>query len=188
MRGQATRQATSDSRIPPRCPCDPVSYESCLRDQLLPEDAFEILPMNPQHPTSSEQPSMRDFVWRGEPNAAEFIVECKADVEPGRMQCEARVVEGTNVTKLSFGVEVVEAEQESIPLCRARNLEQEPGASLKGVVLAQSLGAGPSVYASTMHAVELELQDGSLPEEVSRPVKVTPCLKFVECPTEESAR
>eukprot|EP00903_Cladosiphon_okamuranus_P021121 g19402.t1 len=46
---------------------------------------------------------------------------------------------------------------------------------------------GPSVYTSAVHAVELELQAGSLAQEVPLPVKVTPSL-FVECLTEGCVR
>ena len=142
---------------------------------------FEVPPMKPQHPSSSEKPSMREFVWRGGPNSAEFTVECKSGVEPGPMLCEARVAEGNNLTKLSFGVKVAEAAQES-------TVEQGSGNQQGGVVLAHSLGQGPSVYTSTIHAVELELQAGSLAEEVPLPVKVTPSLQFVECRTEGPGR
>ena len=157
-------------------------------EQILPEGVFEVLPLTPQHPSFSERPSMRSFVWWGGPNSTEFTVECKPGVDPGRMQCEARVFEGRNVTNLSFEVEVVGAEYEHIIVRGGGNPEQECGAPLKELTLAQSLGPGPSVYTSTIHAVELELQAGSLAEEVPLPVKVTPSLQFVECRTEESGR
>lgn len=117
-----------------------------------------------------------------------FNVKCKAGVEPGRMLCEARVTEGSNTTRLCFGVEVIAAENMQNIVRSGGNPEQESGDPLKEVTLAQSLGPGRSVYTSTIHAVELELQAGSLVEEVPHPVKVTPSLKFVECRTEGSGR
>eukprot|EP00752_Nemacystus_decipiens_P002890 g2689.t1 len=81
-----------------------------------------------------------------------------------------------------------EADHEQDIVRGARNPEQESGTPLKEVTLAQSLGPGPSVYTSVIHAVELELQAGSLAEEVPHPVKVTPSLKFVECRIEGSDR
>lgn len=64
----------------------------------------------------------------------------------------------------------------------------EPCIPLEEVILAESLGPGPSVYHSHTHEVELELQDGSLEDEVRLPVKVAASLQFVECGMEGSGR
>lgn len=58
-----------------------------------------------------DRPTVQDFVWTGddqEGQVVEFRVACKEGVSPGRVQCEARVVEGKTVTRLSFAIEVVE--------------------------------------------------------------------------------
>lgn len=62
------------------------------------------------------------------------------------------------------------------------------GSPLEKVILAKSLGPNPLVYVSTSHGVELEVQAGSLVEEVHRPVTVSPRLQFIECRTEGSGR
>ena len=59
---------------------------------------------------------------------------------------------------------------------------------LQQVTLAQSLGPKPVTYLSTSHGVELEVQAGSLVEEVHRAVTVSPRLQFVACRTEGSGR
>lgn len=56
------------------------------------------------------------------------------------------------------------------------------------LILAKTLGPQPSIYTSTSHGVELEIQAGSLTEEVHHPVTVSPRLQFVECATEGSGR
>lgn len=62
------------------------------------------------------------------------------------------------------------------------------GAPLQRVTLAKSLGIEAMVYLSTSHGVELEVQAGSLVDEVHHPVTVSPHLQFVECRTEGSGR
>lgn len=44
------------------------------------------------------------------------------------------------------------------------------------------------VYSSTSDGVELEVQAGSLVDEVHHPVTISPRLQFVECRTEGSGR
>lgn len=61
-------------------------------------------------------------------------------------------------------------------------------APLQETTLAKSLGPKPFVYGSISHGVKLEVQAGSLNEEVHRPVTVSPRLQFVECRTEGSER
>lgn len=58
----------------------------------------------------------------------------------------------------------------------------------RDAVLATSLGPGPATYASRAHAVEFELQAGSLDEEMPLEVAITQGLAFVDCGTEESGR
>ena len=76
----------------------------------------------------------------------------------------------------------------SSPGNSGRNAEQELDALPRAATLARSLGPDPSTFTSPIHAVELELEAGSLAEEVPFPVKVTPSLEFVECRTEGSGR
>ena len=76
----------------------------------------------------------------------------------------------------------------SSPGNSGRNAEQALAASPRAVTLARSLGPDPSTFTSPIHAVELELEAGSLAEEVPFPVKVTQSLEFVECRTEGSGR
>lgn len=51
-----------------------------------------------------------------------------------------------------------------------------------------SLGPGPATYVSKAHAVEFELQDGSLDEELPLEITITQGLAFVDCRTEGSGR
>lgn len=52
------------------------------------------------------RPSVRDFVWNGEPTGAEFRVGCLPGIDPGKVKCEALVIEGSRVKRLSFDIEV----------------------------------------------------------------------------------
>ena len=72
-------------------------------EQVLPCDIFTVLPL--KH--NASRPSVSDFVWTGESNAAEFRVACIPGTAPGRFGCEAEVIEGSRVKRLSFGIEVV---------------------------------------------------------------------------------
>ncbi|CAN0359791.1 unnamed protein product [Ectocarpus sp. 6 AP-2014] len=54
-------------------------------------------------------------------------------------------------------------------------------------ILTASLGPGPAKYVSIAHAVELELEAGSLEEEVPLEISITQGLAFVECPTEKGS-
>ncbi|CAN0127637.1 unnamed protein product [Scytosiphon promiscuus] len=79
--------------------------------------------------------------------------------------------------------------EDSIPIVVAEEADDIPDdAPLQKVTLAKSLGPKPLVYVSTSHGVELEVQAGSLFEEVHHPVTVSPRLQFVECRTEGSGR
>ncbi|CAN0080015.1 unnamed protein product [Ectocarpus fasciculatus] len=63
------------------------------------------------------------------------------------------------------------------------------GANLREVTLAKSLlGSDALVCVSASHGVELELQAGSLVEDVHHPVTVSPRLQIVTCRTEGSVR
>lgn len=75
----------------------------------LPEDVFRVMPPDDEGPgrTCEHPPSVREFVWTGEEARADFKVGCRPGAQPGVVQCRARVVEGANVTCLSFHVEVV---------------------------------------------------------------------------------
>lgn len=55
-------------------------------------------------------PCVQDFVWKGGVEAAEFTVECLPNAAVGVALCLAHIIQGSNVTRLSFGVEVVETE------------------------------------------------------------------------------
>lgn len=63
------------------------------------------------------------------------------------------------------------------------------GTPLREVILAKSLlGSDALVCVSASHGVELELQTGSLVEDVHHPVIVSPRLQIVTCRTEGSGR
>lgn len=70
----------------------------------MPEDKFQVLSL--EHTAS--RPSVRDFVWTGEANSAKFMVWCVPGTVPGRVKCEALVIEGSRVKRLSFVIEVAE--------------------------------------------------------------------------------
>lgn len=53
--------------------------------------------------------------------------------------------------------------------------------------LTTSLGPGPVTYVSRAHAVEFELQAGSLDEELPVEVTISQGLAFVDCRTEEGS-
>lgn len=58
----------------------------------------------------------------------------------------------------------------------------------RDAILTTSLGLGPATYVSRAHAVEFELQTGSLEEEVPLEVTITQGLAFVDCGREDSSR
>lgn len=47
-------------------------------------------------------------MWNGNVETAGFTVECLQNAAVGVARCVARIIEGSNVTRLSFGIEVVE--------------------------------------------------------------------------------
>ncbi len=47
-------------------------------------------------------------MWTGQNHEVEFIVACKASATPGRFKCEAMVIEGRRVKRLTFAIEVAE--------------------------------------------------------------------------------
>lgn len=61
-------------------------------------------------------------------------------------------------------------------------------AAARDPILTTSLGPAPAIYVSRAHAVELELQAGSLDDEIPLEVTITQGLAFVDCGTEESGR
>lgn len=65
---------------------------------------------------------------------------------------------------------------------------REPTVVSRDAVLTTSLGPGPATYVSKAHAVEFELQAGSLEEELSLEMTITQGLTFVDCSTEGSRR
>eukprot|EP00903_Cladosiphon_okamuranus_P017426 g16050.t1 len=69
---------------------------------LLPEDKFKVLRLDRAASRSSES----DFVWEGEATAARFRVACLPGIDPGLVKCEAMVIEGGQVQRLSFDIEV----------------------------------------------------------------------------------
>lgn len=54
--------------------------------------------------------------------------------------------------------------------------------------LTTSLGPGPATYVSQVHAVEFELQTGSLDQELPVEMAITQDLAFVGCRTQETGR
>lgn len=60
--------------------------------------------------------------------------------------------------------------------------------AVRDTVLTTSFGPGPVTYVSRAHAVEFELQDGSLDEELSLEITIAKRLAFVDCRTEEAGR
>lgn len=65
---------------------------------------------------------------------------------------------------------------------------QETTLTAQDDVLTQRLGPGPATYVSKAHAVEFELQAGSLDEELPIEMTITRRLDFVNCRTEGSGR
>lgn len=78
----------------------------------MPENAFKVLSRDSAGKLAPlDRPTVQDFVWTGDDQqgqVVEFRVACIEGVSPGRVPCEARVVEGKTVTRLSFAIEVVE--------------------------------------------------------------------------------
>lgn len=62
-------------------------------------------------PVGHLRPSIRDFVWDGVGQCANFEVVCLPGVAPGAVDCRVRLAEGSSATHLSFRIEVVEAGQ-----------------------------------------------------------------------------
>ena len=56
--------------------------------------------------------------------------------------------------------------------------------SPRRTTLTSSLGPGPATYSSTAHAVEFELQAGSLEEELALEISITQSLAIVDCHTQ----
>lgn len=50
-------------------------------------------------------------MWTGEVEAAEFTVECLRDAPVGIAQCVAHIIQGSEVTHVSFVIEVVETSE-----------------------------------------------------------------------------
>lgn len=46
-------------------------------------------------------------MWTGESHTAQFRVGCMPGVTPGPVKCEALVIEGSRVKRLSFDIQVV---------------------------------------------------------------------------------
>lgn len=65
---------------------------------------------------------------------------------------------------------------------------EETALAARDAVLTTSLGPGPVTYVSNAHAVEFELQDGSLDEELPLQITIAKRLAFVDCHTEGSGR
>jgi len=65
-------------------------------------------PLHSTDPSSVRQPSVRDFVWTGEDHAVDFRVGCLPGAAPGRVSCEAMVIDGSRVKLLTFAIEVAE--------------------------------------------------------------------------------
>lgn len=79
----------------------------------------------------------------------------------------------------AFGVGMETSSRETAVSC---------GLSKREDVLTTSLGPGPVTYVSEPHAIEFELQAGSLDEELSLGMTITRNLAFVDCRTEGSSR
>lgn len=106
----------------PRPALSGVSLFKLISKQLLPEGAFTVVPS--LHSSFPKQPSVGDFVWTGTVHAVEFRVRCLPGVASGVFDCEAMVIEGGNVKRLTFTIEVAE------PGCVPRALD----AGREGVV------------------------------------------------------
>lgn len=65
-----------------------------------------------------------------------------------------------------------------------------PNSTLAGrkSTLTTSLGPGSAIHVSEPHAIEFELQEGSLEANVPAEVTITQGLAFVDCETEASSR
>lgn len=64
----------------------------------------------------------------------------------------------------------------------------ETALAVRDTVLTTSFGPGPATYVSRAHAVEFEVQDGSLEEELPLEITITQRLTFVDCRAEEVGR
>lgn len=58
-------------------------------------------------------PSVRDLVWIGMGQEANFKVICLPGVSPGVVDCGVRLIQASSSTRLSFHMQVVEAEHAS---------------------------------------------------------------------------
>ena len=65
---------------------------------------------------------------------------------------------------------------------------QETALAAREANLTPSLGPGPATYVSEAHAVEFELQAGSLDERLPVKMTITQGLAFVDCSAEGSGR
>ena len=65
---------------------------------------------------------------------------------------------------------------------------EETALAVRDTVLTTSFGPGPATYVSRAHAVEFEVQDGSLEEELPLEITITQRLTFVDCRAEEVGR
>ncbi len=85
--------------------------------------------------------------------------------------------------------DVLKASPDEAVAALKRGLEiDQPSATdaTRGATLTTTLGPGPATYVSEFHAVEFELQAGSLDEELPVEMAITQGLAFVDCHTEGS--
>lgn len=65
---------------------------------------------------------------------------------------------------------------------------QDTASGAREATLTMSLGPGPATYVSDAHAIEFELQAGSLDEELPLQMTISQRLAFVDCRTEGLSR
>jgi len=109
-----------------------------------------VLPPLHPDPSSSQDPSFRNFVWMGEGHDVCFRVGCLASAAPGRFQCEARVIEGRNVKLLTFDIEVAGTDS-AVP----RALDGNGDVNLNAVVVEERGNVAEIPYEELVFVKEL---------------------------------
>lgn len=100
-----------------------TSHKTTIKD--LPEDVFVALPPDEME-LANDPPSQRDFIWNGKQAEVSFLVGCQPGSQVGKHRCEAKVIQGSKVTKLVFHVEVAAAGM-------ARNEARKLNTQIEGV-------------------------------------------------------
>eukprot|EP00752_Nemacystus_decipiens_P006258 g5643.t1 len=150
------------------------------------EDTLAEPRKTPQFHDAGLDPAAEQAITR------EKLEALKLDEEKKQAAAEA-VMEDENFTEtvVTIGEKDLKTAPEEAVL--SRGLDNESPSPPKDVVatrdvLTTSLGPGPATYASRAHAVEFELQAGSLDERIPLGLTITQGLAFVDCGTDEAAR